>query len=698
MNDARSEQRVELLYHPDILRSILEANSNKLMAKTLKRLGVKSSGKKEELLERLSNCLSTRQGKEIAETKKISKDTLRSLYSEADDRLKIAEQGGDPIHFPRFVTFNKNYEEPIPGMNQIRRFREEEFASIGYLATDTLPPNPALQVPKTPQNIPQIPQNMNFSPLPTQIHPILPQTLHAPFQNPSTNPHKRQKITESSPPRPLEPRQASLPKQIEQMSYKKEFVPKNLEEEKQQLERVTQHDHSANITPLTTKGVGHIPKEKLEKIKKLELQEESKIYDPYLDTGSLAVQKSVFKEHKVLMQESKDIKVHCWCKDTKIGGRGMILCIKCGKYQHIDCIDTMAQVKPYICFHCQFIIMDLLSVPADIICYPVRLGVVDRKTIKLEHNPKISELLMTEKGKYRVEIRGLRLSEIPFKNSWPNYGKLDIDDKVWTHLLSLPEREQSRKRKDEPLDLTSLFKTRNKKDHELHLRKDKTPLNHDKNHDANCYVIGMFLCQKLEIDQVIDYHKKYELNSFLTTFNMIYERLYPKDKGDEITVICDQLEIPMTCPITLKPVLLPARGYKCTHVECFDLVNFLKTNTRFRTFKCPICNKNANISKIDPFLLSLRQFLEKTGNCKEISSVVIKNTFEIIMEGLKIPLNVNGLIDFYIEQRTSNNGRLFEEDEVIYRNSPSEETTNEGINLAKNNQKKQEIEEVICID
>lgn len=129
--------------------------------------------------------------------------------------------------------------------------------------------------------------------------------------------------------------------------------------------------------------------------------------------------------------------------------------------------------------------MDLLNVPADIICPPVRLAVIDNKTIKLDPEPRIGELLMTAKDKYRVEMRGLRLSNIPFKNSWPNYGNLDMDGSVWNHSLTLPEREQSRKRKDEPHDLTSYFKTRSRRSHNLNLRKDKTPMNHDKNNDKN---------------------------------------------------------------------------------------------------------------------------------------------------------------------------------------------------------------------
>lgn len=144
---------------------------------------------------------------------------------------------------------------------------------------------------------------------------------------------------------------------------------------------------------------------------------------------------------------------------------------------------------------------------------------------------------MAERDKYKVEIRGIKLSDTLFKNSWPHYGNLDIDGSAWSHTLTLPEREQSRKRKDEPFDVTSLFKTRSRRAHNLNVRKHKTPPMHDKNEDKNSYVIGIFLCQKLQIEQIVDYHKKYELGSFLSTFYMICERLFPTDKEDDCAVI-----------------------------------------------------------------------------------------------------------------------------------------------------------------
>ena len=42
-----------------------------------------------------------------------------ALYSEADDRTRIAAEGGHPIQFPRFITLNKNFDEPPFANNNI---------------------------------------------------------------------------------------------------------------------------------------------------------------------------------------------------------------------------------------------------------------------------------------------------------------------------------------------------------------------------------------------------------------------------------------------------------------------------------------------------------------------------------------------------------------------------------------------------
>lgn len=181
---------------------------------------------------------------------------------------------------------------------------------------------------------------------------------------------------------------------------------------------------------------------------------------------------------------------------------------------------------------------------------------------------EIVEILNNKKNQknYKVEIRGLRLNDVPFKNAWPNFGDMSLNGSTWQYTLTLPEREQSRKRKDDPIELTPYFKNPNIVSHNLILKKKKTPPNQKKNEDKFKYVIGIYLVYMLDIPQIVNYHKMYELESFLNTYNMISERLFPSQDND-IHIVSDEIKIPIRCPITMSEVKIPARGYQCTHVE-----------------------------------------------------------------------------------------------------------------------------------
>ncbi|CAI2384631.1 unnamed protein product [Moneuplotes crassus] len=347
---------------------------------------------------------------------------------------------------------------------------------------------------------------------------------------------------------------------------------------------------------------------------------------------------------------SANNKIHCCCQKSQFhNGSKQIQCTKCGKYQHKICIKKMVNVVPYICFHCQFAVMDLFCIPIETILKPVTLGIIENKNIKFELSPSISKLLETGKEKFRVELRGLQLSNNPFKNSWPNYGMINVDGPAWKKYLTLPEIELSRKRKDFPFDLTEFSCTTKKRCHVISLRKDRTPSRQPKNHDGNCYIIGMFLCRNITINQVIKYYKKYEVSSFFDTMDMIEDRLFPKDKEEDISVVSEGVEIPLTCPLTLGSFSLPARGYKCTHIECFDLENFLKTNIRFRTFKCPFCNKPANILKLDSLVHSLSKYIKTHPKYHDARSVTISKSLRLMVDHKATSLTINGLVDFHLK-------------------------------------------------
>lgn len=56
----------------------------------------------------------------------------------------------------------------------------------------------------------------------------------------------------------------------------------------------------------------------------------------------------------------------------------------------------------------------------------------------------------------------------------------------------------------------------------------------------------------------------------------------------EVTV--GSLALHLRCPLSLARIDVPVKGIRCTHVQCFDLVNYLAYARRTGRFECPVCN------------------------------------------------------------------------------------------------------------
>lgn len=69
----------------------------------------------------------------------------------------------------------------------------------------------------------------------------------------------------------------------------------------------------------------------------------------------------------------------------------------------------------------------------------------------------------------------------------------------------------------------------------------------------------------------------------------------------EKDVEIDKISVSIRDPFTWDLIKTPVRGYKCLHGQCFDLNTFISFmfTARNRTWKCPVCNKDARKFMID---------------------------------------------------------------------------------------------------
>lgn len=72
------------------------------------------------------------------------------------------------------------------------------------------------------------------------------------------------------------------------------------------------------------------------------------------------------------------------------------------------------------------------------------------------------------------------------------------------------------------------------------------------------------------------------------------------DKG-ETTVDSYHLTFKLVCPISMTVMNEPVRGQQCQHFQCFDLFNFIETNSfpSGRRWKCPCCDSFVSLDSLE---------------------------------------------------------------------------------------------------
>ncbi|KAK6629696.1 hypothetical protein RUM43_003514 [Polyplax serrata] len=84
------------------------------------------------------------------------------------------------------------------------------------------------------------------------------------------------------------------------------------------------------------------------------------------------------------------------------------------------------------------------------------------------------------------------------------------------------------------------------------------------------------------------------------------------------------LKVSMKCPITFKRITLPARGHDCKHIQCFDLESYLQLNCERGSWRCPVCNKPAQLEglEVDQYMWGILNTL----NSSDVEEVTIDSS------------------------------------------------------------------------
>ncbi|VDK70674.1 unnamed protein product [Onchocerca ochengi] len=146
--------------------------------------------------------------------------------------------------------------------------------------------------------------------------------------------------------------------------------------------------------------------------------------------------------------------------------------------------------------------------------------------------------------------------------------------------------------------------------------------------DKRSWAVGIYVVKRLTSDILLErlLANPTTRRDAEETKRMIRSRL----SGDDDAIQMETLKISLLCPLGKTRMLIPVKSYDCTHLQCFDLSNFLKMNEKRPTWKCAVCNNGAPYKKlvIDGYFEKVLK--DTTSNVTEV---------ELLHDGDWCPIN-----------------------------------------------------------
>jgi len=295
-----------------------------------------------------------------------------------------------------------------------------------------------------------------------------------------------------------------------------------------------------------------------------------------------------------------DSSFRCVCLEREVDTReAVVKCTKCGLMQHKLCVKGCLDLDPYECPQCQLEQMDPLCPLLDFLSKPLKVPLSEIDTFAVNIALGVSALgyLHAEEGSCVIQLRCLRLDSKGYSHAWPSEAVATLNDR---RILDLQPRSAHsfRKRKDECLDLPIDL---NRECHRLSLWKRR---------DDRDYVFAVVLARKRDV------------NALLLAYQSTPH--FPSKAGKAFisalfssTPDLHLQRLSLRCPLTHLLVDTPARGWRCKHIQCFDLGSYLLLmgQARVRKWQCPICREACCVLVLDKYMGRVLAQARRSGEC-----------------------------------------------------------------------------------
>ncbi|CAI4051721.1 SUMO ligase NFI1 SKDI_15G3030 [Saccharomyces kudriavzevii IFO 1802] len=151
-----------------------------------------------------------------------------------------------------------------------------------------------------------------------------------------------------------------------------------------------------------------------------------------------------------------------------------------------------------------------------------------------------------------------------------------------------------------PANLTPYLRSSSEKNQlDLHY------LNVDKDYSLGCFIVETFPPEIL-LEKILKRPK------IIRQATIAYIKRTLNEQDDE-DIITTSMVLTLQCPVSCTRMKYPTKTEKCKHIQCFDALWFLHSQSQVPTWQCPICQHPVNFDqlKISEFVNSI------IHNCKE---------------------------------------------------------------------------------
>jgi len=329
------------------------------------------------------------------------------------------------------------------------------------------------------------------------------------------------------------------------------------------------------------------------------------------------------------------IKINCPCfteeKTVNLNyynGKPLIKCPNCNKYQHKLCLEKCLNIIPYyICPDCQIENLDLFIEQKKKIIRKLFHGKDFSNSNIVKCHFDISTIIpfninYAKEDEY-ILFRCLKIDDEGFNTLWPGFFDIYINKIMIQNPLN-EEKELSREiafRVSDKFKRKTNLKISSNLKHFSKINKNELLLNFNaKCNKKDDFILAIDYVKEKKIEEVIEnipskYENKKELD------NIVIEKVSLLDIYTDTDVIT-----------------IPAKGWKCTHLSCFNLKTFLGFMEHTRLYKCPFCKQKVGLIFI---CNEMKDIIQKYYS-KENYEIMLDSNYNVI-EKKKEEINNIGL-------------------------------------------------------